>query len=65
MANTFATVQDLARRLLPRVLENLAFPNLIYRDYSNDFQTGKGATIKIKKPVVLTAEEFDQLYPDY
>lgn len=60
MANQFITIQEIARNLLPRLIENLVFPNLIYKDYSGDFVTGKGATIQVKKPVVLTANEFNE-----
>lgn len=58
MANTFLTIKNIARQALPRLIENLVFPNLIYRDYSNDFEVGKGATIQVRRPVTLTAKEF-------
>ena len=60
MANNFITVKEIARRTLPRLVENLVFPNLIHKDFSNDFVPGKGAQIQVKKPVVLKAEEFDE-----
>lgn len=58
MANKFVTIKELARLALPRLLENLVFPNLVYKDFSNDFQK-KGDEIQIRKPVVLTATDFD------
>jgi hypothetical protein len=58
MGNTFATVQEIARQALPRLIQNLVFPNLCYRDFSNDFAQ-KGDTIQVRKPVVLQASEFD------
>lgn len=58
MANTFVSIKEIARMALPRLIENLVFPNLIHRDFSNDFQPGKGATIQVRKPVVLTANNF-------
>lgn len=58
MANEFLSVKNIARQALPRLIENLVFPNLIYRDYSDTFEVGKGATIQVRKPVVLTASEF-------
>ena len=58
MPNTFITLQEIARQALPRLIENLVFPNLCYRDFSNDFAQ-KGDTIQVRKPVVLTAAEFD------
>ena len=59
MPNSFLDVKEIARQALPRLIENLVFPNLIHKDYSSDFVAGKGATIQVRKPVVLTASEFD------
>lgn len=59
MPNTFVNVKNIARQALPRLIENLVFPNLIHCDFSEAFELGKGATIQVRKPVVLTAEEFD------
>lgn len=59
MPNSFLEVKEIARQALPRLIENLVFPNLVYKDYSNDFEVGKGATIQVRKPVVLTASDFD------
>lgn len=60
MAHEFITVKNIARQVLPRLLENLVFPNLIHKDYSNDFVQGQGATIQVKKPVILEAKEFNE-----
>lgn len=60
MANQFITVKDFARAALPRLMEHLVFPNLIYKDYSADFASMKGDTVQVRKPVVFTAGEFDQ-----
>lgn len=59
MANTFITLQEIARSALPRLIENLVFPNLVYKDYSNEFARNLGDTIQVRKPVVLEAKEFD------
>ena len=59
MANEFLTLQSIARQALPRLTENLVFPNLIHKDFSEDFRN-LGDTIRVRKPVILTAEEFDQ-----
>lgn len=59
MANKFLDVIEIARPALVRLIENLVFPNLVYRDYSTQFELGKGAKVQVKKPVLLTAEEFD------
>ena len=59
MPNNFVTIKNIARLALPRLIENLVFPNLIHRDFSNDFEVGKGATIQVRQPVILTAKEFN------
>lgn len=58
MANDFITLQTIARQALPRLIENLVFPNLVYRDFSSTY-SDLGDTIQIRKPVKLTAAEFD------
>ncbi|WP_368233341.1 P22 phage major capsid protein family protein [Anaerotruncus rubiinfantis] len=59
MANQFISIIELARQSLMRLQENLVFPNLIYKDYSHDFQMGKGAKVQVRKPVVLEAKSFN------
>lgn len=58
--NEFITVKEIARQVLPRLIENLVFPNLIHKDFSEEYVNGKGATIQVKKPVVLKADEFNE-----
>ena len=60
MGNEFVSIKNIARQILPRLIENLVFPNLVYKDYSDTFEVGKGDTIQVKKPVILTATEFDE-----
>lgn len=60
MANEFISVKEIARQTLPRLIENLVFPNLIHKDFSNNFQPGKGTQIQVRKPVVYKADEFDE-----
>lgn len=60
MANEFLSIKNIARQALPRLIENLVFPNLIYRDYSEAYEVGKGAVIQVRKPVILNAVEFDE-----
>lgn len=60
MANEFITVKEIARQILPRLIENLVFPNLIHKDFSDEYVTGKGTTIQVKKPVILTAKDFNE-----
>lgn len=58
MGNTFLTLKNIARQAMPRLIENLVFPNLVHRDFSETFEVGKGATIQVRKPVALTANDF-------
>lgn len=60
MANEIVSVKSIAREVLPRLIDNLVFPNLIYRDYSADVARGKGDSVLIRKPVTLVAEDFDK-----
>lgn len=66
MAQTFLELKSIARQALPRLIENLVMPNLCYKDYSDTY-TNLGDTIQVKKPVVLTANDFtpgDTVTPD-
>lgn len=60
MANSFVTIQEIARQALPRVMENLVFPSLIHRDFSDDFH-GVGDTVVVRKPAMYTAGEFNEV----
>jgi len=57
MANTFLTIQLIAREALLRLRNNLVMRPLIHTNYSGDFKK-LGDTIKVKKPAVYTANEF-------
>ncbi len=59
MANSFITLKSIARRALPRLMDELVFPSLIYKDFSDAF-SDLGDTVQVRKPAVLTAHEFDQ-----
>jgi len=59
MANEINTLQTIARQALPRLIDSLVFPNLVYRDFSEEF-AGQGDTIQVRRPVTLQAKEFDQ-----
>ena len=58
MANQFMEIKSIARQALPRLMENLVFPQLVYKDFAEQMETGKGAVVQVRKPVVLTAQEF-------
>lgn len=57
MSNTFLTVQEIGREILPLLKENLIMPMTVNRNYSQDF-IGKGDTILVEKPAVFVADEF-------
>lgn len=58
MANTLVTLKTIARQALPCLMENLVFPNLCYRDFSEEFHD-VGDTVRVRRPTVFQAEEFD------
>ena len=58
MGNSFITLKTIARKALPRLMDELVFPGLIYRDYADTFAE-QGDTVQVRKPTVLTASEFD------
>ncbi len=60
MANQFITIQEIARNTLPRLLDNMVFPGLAYKDFSGDYARNLGDTIQVRRPTVLEAKEFDQ-----
>lgn len=58
MANSFISVKQIARETLPRLIDNLVFPNLIYRDTVPAGTSKKGDTVSVRRPVKLVAENF-------
>lgn len=57
MPNSFVTMQNIARKILPLLKELLVMPATVNNDYSDDF-IGRGATIQVEKPAVFVADEF-------
>ncbi len=60
MADMNFTVKQIARETLPRLIDNLVFPNLVYKDLSKAFTAKRGDTVGVRKPVKLDATEFDE-----
>lgn len=60
MANEMMTIKEIAREALPRLMENLVFPGLIYRDFSQEFARNLGDKIQVRKPIVLEARDFNE-----
>ena len=57
MSNQFLTAKRIAQEALPLLADNLVFPNLIYRDYADDFAK-QGDTIQVRRPNVFDAKAF-------
>lgn len=57
MGNSFLELKLIARKALPRLIENLVMPELCYKDYSDTY-ADLGDTIQVRKPVVLEAKDF-------
>ncbi len=61
MANSFLTVQEIARAALPILHNNLVFPALAYREFCSGMGK-KGDVVQVKKPATYTAKDFsDQI----
>lgn len=58
MSNTFLTPDIIAREALMVLRNNAVMANLVHRDYSDEFVSGIGDTITIRKPAKFTAKEF-------
>ena len=57
MAQSFISMKNIAREMLPLLQQQLVMPELCYKDYSDDF-IQKGSTIQVERPVEFTADEF-------
>lgn len=60
MAKFEFSVKQVARETLPRLIDNLVFPNLIYKENIDGGAAKQGDTVSVRCPVKLTASEFDQ-----
>ena len=60
MARFEVSVKQIARETLPRLIDNLVFPNLVYKENVGGNSAAKqGDTVSVRCPVFLKAEEFD------
>jgi hypothetical protein len=59
MANTLLTSSVVARAALAHLYENTIMLPLTHRDYENEFQPGRGATVTVKAPGTFEAIEYD------
>jgi hypothetical protein len=58
MATTLITPLVVAKEALIALENNMVMGNLVYRDYSREFQSGRGSTVVIRKPATFTATAF-------
>ncbi len=59
MAKLDFTVKQIAREALPRLIDNLVFPNLIYKETIPGNAAKKGDVVSVRCPVRLEASDFD------
>lgn len=57
MANTFLTVDDIARNALLRLRNSLVMLPLVFKDHSNEFKN-KGDKVQVKRPNTFIAQDF-------
>lgn len=58
--NNIISVKQIARETLPRLIDNLVFPGLIYRDAGEAMAAKQGDSVMIRRPVKLEAKQFRQ-----
>lgn len=58
MPNTILTPDIIAKEALMVLRNNAVMANLVHRDYSDEFVSGVGDTITIRKPAKFQAKEF-------
>ena len=59
MSNNIISVKQIARETLPRLMDNLVFPGLIYRDAGEAMTACQGDSVLVRRPVKLEAKDFD------
>ncbi len=60
MAKFDISVKRIAREALPRLIDNLVFPNLIYKESIAGSAAKQGDVVSVRCPVKLMASEFDE-----
>lgn len=58
MAQALLTALDIAREMLLPLENNLVMGNLVYKAFSPEFQSGRGATVIVRAPTTFTATAF-------
>ena len=60
MAKFDVSVKQIAREALPRLIDNLVFPNLVYKETISGTTAKQGDTVSVRCPAMLMAMEFDE-----
>ena len=60
MAKFSYSVKQIARETLPRLIDNLVFPNLVYKENVEGHAAKQGDIVSVRCPVKLTANDFDE-----
>lgn len=58
VTNTIITPLVVGREALIALENNMVLGNLVHRGYSKEFQTGRGATVVVRRPTSFTATAF-------
>jgi hypothetical protein len=58
LSNTLLTSSVIAKEAALQLENNLVMANLVHRGYATEFQSGRGATVTIRKPATFTATAF-------
>jgi len=58
VTNTIITPLHVAKEFLIALENNMVMGGLVYRRYSSEFQSGRGATVVVKSPTSFTATAF-------
>lgn len=58
MANTFLTIDMIAKEALMILRKNAVMAGLVHRDYSKEYVAGVGDTITIRKPATFVVKDF-------
>jgi len=61
MANTLLTPSIIANEAMMLLSNNAVMANLVHRDYAEEFVSGVGTSIKIRKPANFEAKEFNRI----
>lgn len=59
MPNNIVTIDHIASAAIANLYETTVMAQLVHRDYSEEFQAGRGRTVTFRRPAKFNAVEFD------